>query len=218
MRIGFVGAGNIGQGLARLATAAGHDVTLSNSRGPESLAELAEQLRATAATVEETATQSDFTVVTVPFTSVFKIDPTPFEGRLILDTNNYYPSRDGQFAELDQHNTTTSEMVQQHFAGATVIKAFNAIMAGDLVDPFGLPGQRRALPIAGDDSDGLTTVSAFHEQIGFDVVVTGALAGSWRFERAKPAYCIPLSSEALRTALAAAERAVDLPHNSWKRD
>jgi predicted dinucleotide-binding enzyme len=109
-------------------------------------------------------------------------------------------------------------MVQRHFAGSTVIKAFNAIRFGDLVAPFGLPGQRRALPIAGSDGDALSTVSAFHERIGFDVVATGGLAESWRFERAKPAYCIPLNLEALRSALDAAQRDVELPHNSWVRD
>jgi predicted dinucleotide-binding enzyme len=86
-----------------------------------------------------------------------------------------------------------------------------------LVAPFGLPDRRRALPIAGDDADALAIVSDFHERIGFDVVATGSLAESWRFERAKPAYCIPLDRDALLIAVAAAARTVELPHNSWKR-
>jgi predicted dinucleotide-binding enzyme len=217
MRVGFVGAGNIGQGLARLATAAGYSVSMSNSRGAESLRELGETLGVEASSIEATVQKSDFTVVTVPFASVITIDPAPFTGRLIIDTNNYYPSRDGQITELDRFTTTTSELVQRHFEGATVVKAFNAIMAGDLVAPFGLPGRRRALPIAGDDAEALAIVSDFHERIGFDVVATGTLADSWRFERAKPAYCIPLDRDALLVAVAAAERTVELPHNSWKR-
>jgi hypothetical protein len=217
MRIGFVGAGNIAQGLARLAIVAGYSVSLSNSRGPETLRDLAETLGVQAATVDEAVRESDFTVVTVPFFRAFEINPAPFDGRLVLDTNNYYPTRDGRFPELDGHATTTSEMIQRHLAGSTVVKAFNAIMAPDLVPPFGLPGRRRALPVAGDDSSAVETVGDFHERIGFDVVSTGSLADSWRFERAKPAYCIPLDRDALLSALSAAERDVELPHNSWKR-
>ena len=217
MRIGFVGAGAIGQGLARLATAAGYTVTMSNSRGPDSLRELTEELGVEAGTVEETLQDSDFTVFTVPFLRVFDIDPVPFKGNLILDTNNYYPTRDGNFAELDDNITTTSELVQRHLEGATVVKAFNAIMAPDLVAPFGMPGRRRALPVAGDDTGALDTVGELHERIGFDMVRTGGLADSWRFERAKPAYCIPMDRDQLIAALDAAERDVELPHNSWKR-
>jgi len=218
MRIGFVGAGNIGQGLARLATAAGYSVSMSNSRGPDSLRDLAETLGVQAATVEEALQESDFTVLSVPFIRVFDIDPVAFKGHLVLDTNNYYPTRDGQFVEVDERTTTTSELVQRHLDGATVVKAFNAIMAPDLVAPFGLPGRRRALPVAANDSAALTTVGDFHDRIGFDMVSTGSLADSWRFERAKPAYCIPLDRDELLAALAAAEREVELPHNSWKRN
>ena len=218
MKIGFVGAGNIGQGLARLAVTAGDEVVLSNSRGPDSLHDLAGALGAEAATVEEAVRQADFAVLTVPFTSVFTIDPAIFEGKVVLDTNNYYPTRDGAIAALDENVTTTSEMVQQHLAGATVVKAFNAIMARDLVAPFGLPGRRRALPVAADDEDALAVARAFHERIGFEAVTAGSLAESWRFERAKPAYCIPLDRDGLVAALAEAERDVELPHNSWKRD
>ena len=218
MKIGFVGAGSIGQGLARLATAAGYKVSMSNSRGPDSLKELADALGIQAATVEESIQESDFAVLTVQFIRVFEIDPTPFKGRLVLDTNNYYPGRDGRFPELDAHTTATSELVQRHLDGATVVKAFNAIMAPDLIAPFGLPGRRRALPVAADDADALTTVGEFHDRIGFDMVATGGLAESWRFERAKPAYCIPMHRRELIAALGAAERDVELPHNSWKRN
>jgi 8-hydroxy-5-deazaflavin:NADPH oxidoreductase len=217
MRIGFVGAGHIGEGLARLSTTAGFQVTISNSRGPDSLAGLATRLGARAATVEETVHESDLTVVAVPFTRVFEIDPTPFKGRTILDSNNYYPSRDGRIEELDSHTATTSELVQRHFSGATVVKAFNAIMAADLEAPFGLPDRKRALPIAGDDDTAVAAASDYHGRLGFDVVTAGGLAESWRFERAKPCYCIPMDCLQLRTALDAAERHVELPHNSWKR-
>jgi predicted dinucleotide-binding enzyme len=218
VKIGFVGAGAIGQGLARLATAAGYSVTLSNSRGPESLRDLACGLGVHAATVGDAVEESDISVLTIPFNRLLDIDPVPFKGRVVLDTNNYYPTRDGQITELDDNLTTTSQLVQQHLRGATVVKAFNAIMAADLVAPFGLPGRRRALPIAGDDDAALAIAGDVHERIGFDVVSTGGLGDSWRFERAKPAYCIPLDRDGLIAALAAAERDVELPHNSWKRD
>jgi predicted dinucleotide-binding enzyme len=218
MRIGFVGAGNIGQGLARLAVAAGDTVVLSNSRGPDSLRELAERLGAQCATVEDAVRQSDFAVLTVPFRRVFDIEPGIFAGRVVIDTNNYYPARDGAVPSLDDNITTTSVMVKEHLGGATVVKAFNAILAADLVPPFGLPGRRRALPVAADDGDALALATAFHERVGFDVVAAGGLAESWRFERAKPAYCIPLDRDGLIAALAQADRDVELPHNSWKRD
>jgi predicted dinucleotide-binding enzyme len=218
MRIGFVGAGNIGQGLARLATAAGYSVSMSNSRGPDSLRDLADSLGVRAATVEETLQSSDFSVLSIPFLRVFDLDPSAFKGRLILDTNNYYPARDGQFSDLDEHLATTSELVQAHLPDATVVKAFNAILAADLVAPFGLPGRRRALPVATDESTVLAPVGDLHDRIGFDMVATGRLADSWRFERAKPAYCIPMDRDELLAALDAAEREVELPHNSWHRN
>jgi predicted dinucleotide-binding enzyme len=218
MRIGIVGAGNIGRGLTRLATAAGYQVSISNSRGPESLTELALDPGVDARTVAEAVAESDLVVVSVPFTRVFTLDPTPFQGRIVVDTNNYYPMRDGQILELDEWRTTTSGLVQDHFAGASVVKAFNAILASDLVAPFGLPGQLRALPIAGDDAAALEGVTEFHRHLGFDVHVAGPIAESWRFERAKPAYCIPLNRTELQIALTSAERMVELPHNSWKRN
>lgn len=218
MRIGFVGAGNIGQGLARLAIEAGYAVSMSNSRGPESLRDLAETLGVQPATIEETLHESDLTVLSVPFFRLPEIDPMPFRGHLVLDTNNYYPTRDGQIPKLDENLTTTSEMVQRHLRDATVVKAFNAIMAPDLVAPFGLPGRRRALPVAADDIAPLEPVQDLHERLGFELVSTGNLTESWRFERAKPAYCIPFDRDELLAALAAAERDVELPHNSWKRD
>ncbi|MET1133701.1 MAG: NAD(P)-binding domain-containing protein [Aeromicrobium sp.] len=217
MKIAIIGAGHIGQALARLGSAAGHEVRISNSRGPETLVELAREIGAEPRTVQEAAPDADVCIVTVPFTSVTAIDPAPFVGRVLVDTNNYYPTRDGRIAELDEHRTTTSEMVQRHFSGARVVKAFNAILATDLVPPFGLPGARRALPVAGDDADAVATVTGLHHDFGLDAVAAGSLAESWRFERAKPSYCVPLDAAALRDALDAAERDVELPHNSWHR-
>lgn len=217
MKIAITGAGHIGQALARLGVGAGHEVRISNSRGPETLVALAEELGAEPRTVQQAVTDADLCIVTVPFTRVTDIDPAPFAGRALVDTNNYYPTRDGRIVELDEHRTTTSEMVQRHFDGAHVVKAFNAILATDLVPPFGLPDARRALPVAGDDPDAVATVIRLHEDFGLDAVAAGSLADSWRFERAKPCYCVPLDATGLRDALDAAERDVELPHNSWHR-
>jgi predicted dinucleotide-binding enzyme len=219
MRIGIIGAGNIGRALARLAVASGHEVMLSNSRGPETLAEVVGSIGCEAGTAMEAATFGDVTVLTIPFKNVFDLDPALLAGQMVIDTNNYYPDRDGRIAALDEFRTTTSSMVAGHFPRAKVVKAFNAILARDLDDPaapLGFSG-RRALPIAGDDGASKQVVARLHEQFGFDTVDAGTLAESWRFERAKPAYCIPLDKAGLHDALSRAERAVELPHGSWRR-
>lgn len=217
MRIGFIGAGNIGQGLARLALSAGYDVSMSNSRGPATLQHLVDELGVQASTVDETLQASDHIVLAVPFARIFDMDPAPFVDHIVWDTNNYYPMRDGGIQELDAHLHSTSELVQRHLAGAMVVKAFNAILAADLVSPFGLPGGLRALPIATDYPNALASVNEFHERAGLEMVPAGSLADSWRFERAKPAYCIPFGREDLLEALKAADRVAELPHNSWHR-
>lgn len=219
MKIGIIGAGNIGQALAKLAVAHGHTVKISNSRGPETLTEIAEEIGCSVGTSADAAAFGELVIVTVPFNRLFEIHPSLLEGKIVVDTNNYYPDRDGKFAELDDLRTTTSAMVAAHFSGAQVVKAFSAILAVDLatnsIDMSDTA--RRALPIAGDDDRSKQIVAQLHRQLGFDVVDTGSLAESWRFERAKPAYCIPLDEAGLKDALNKAERDVELPHGSWRR-
>lgn len=219
MRIGIIGAGHIGQAIARLAVANGHEVKISNSRAPETLNDIARGIGCSTGTAEEAGRFGPIAVVTVPFVNLFKIDPLPLAGRIVIDTNNYYPDRDGRITALDLHQTTTSAMVAKHFAASKVVKAFNAILAADLETPAPLPGpdQRRALPIAGDDAEAKQVVAGLQDEFGFDTVDAGPLADSWRFERAKPAYCIPLDRAGLIDALAKAERDVELPHGSWRR-
>ncbi|WP_420353716.1 NADPH-dependent F420 reductase [Paenirhodobacter sp.] len=216
MKIGIIGAGHIGQALARLAVRAGHQVTISNSRGPETLTELGQRIGCAVATAAQAARFGEVVVVTVPFTHLFQIDPAPLAGKIIVDTNNYYPDRDGRIAALDRHETTTSALVAAHFPRSRVVKAFNAILATDFDTPAPLAG-RRALPIAGDDAEAKRIVAALQDQFGFDTLDAGSLADSWRFERAKPAYCIPLDRAGLAAALAQAQRDVELPHGSWRR-
>ena len=178
--LALIGSGNIGSGVARLAVAAGHDVVLSNSRGPETLTDLVAELgpRARAATAEEAAGAGDVVVVTVPLKAVPSLPAPALAGRLVLDTSNYYPQRDGNVAALDDRSTTTSAWVQQHLPGARVVKVFNNIFYGhlpELARPSGSP-ERSALPIAADDEAALREATAFLDTLGYDTVVAGDLA------------------------------------------
>jgi predicted dinucleotide-binding enzyme len=193
--VGFIGSGNIGGTVARLAVAAGYDVVLSNSRGPETLKDLVEELgpRARAATAAEAAEAGDLVVVSIPLRAYPTVPVEPLAGKVVMDTNNYYPSRDGQIAELDDKSATSSALLQRHLPTAHVVKVFNNIYSKHLLSlprPTGA-ADRSALPIAGDDADAKATVTAFLDAIGYDAVDVGTLADSWRFEPDKPAYGAP---------------------------
>jgi predicted dinucleotide-binding enzyme len=212
--IGFIGSGNIGGQLARLAVARGHHVIMSNSRGPETLTDLVGELGGTASagTVEDAASRGDVVVVTIPLKDIGSVPAGPLAGKLVIDTCNYYPERDGQIAELDDESTTTSELVQRHLPGSSVVKAFNAIQYTQLTTdgaPAGTP-DRRALPIAGDDPDAKQAVTDLLEEFGFDTVDAGALAEGWRFQRDTPAYGARLDAEGTRTALDRAKRYAEM--------
>ena len=190
--IGFVGSGNIGGTLAALAVRAGYDVVMSNSRGPKTLTELVEGLgpRARAATSAQAAEAGDIVVVTVPLGKVEAVPATPLAGKVVVDTCNYYPQRDGAIAALDEGQTTSSGFVQQHLAQAHVVKAFNNIFFKHLASmprPAGA-ADRNTLMIAGDDDAAKKAVGDFIDAIGYDVFDTGSLADSWRFQRDQPAY------------------------------
>jgi predicted dinucleotide-binding enzyme len=208
--IGFIGAGNIGQSVARLAVDHGYDVVLSNSRGPETLADVVAGLgpHADADTAAGAAERGDLVVVTVPFKAHRDVPAAPLAGKVVVDTNNYYPTRDGQFAELDDKADTSAGMLQAHLPESHVVKAFNHVMSSQLLEhgqPSGTAG-RRALAIAGDDADAKATVGRLIDELGFDVVDVGPLAESWRIEPDHPGYGARLDAEEMREALAAAER------------
>lgn len=190
--IGLIGSGNIGSTVARLAVAAGYHVVLSNSRGPETLAALVGELGplARAGTPEEAAAAGDIVVVTVPLHAYRSVPVQPLAGKIVIDTNNYYPERDGRIAELDQKATTVSGMLQQHLGSARVVKAFNNIYFKHLASLARQSGaaDRSALPIAGDDTEAKREVIAFLDAIGYDAFDAGRLEDSWRFERDMPAY------------------------------
>ncbi|MGH9720493.1 MAG: NADPH-dependent F420 reductase [Bryobacteraceae bacterium] len=208
--IGLIGAGNIGSQLARLALAQGYDVVLSNSRGPETLTALVAGLgpKARVATVVDAAKAGDIVVVTIPLKHYRTVPVEPLAGKVVIDTMNYYPQRDGRIAELDNESTTTSELLQAHLPTSKVVKAFNHIYAAQLTTdgrPAGTEG-RRALVIAGDDPGAKATVTSLINQFGFDVVDAGPLKEGWRIQRDTPGYGPRRTAEQLRNDLAAAKR------------
>jgi 8-hydroxy-5-deazaflavin:NADPH oxidoreductase len=218
--IGLIGSGKIGSTVARLAVAAGHDVVLSNSRGPETLQELVAELgaQARAATPAEAARAGEIVVVTVPLRAYRDMPADALAGKVVIDTNNYYPDRDGVFKELEDGSTTTGELLQKHLPESHVVKGFNNIWfehLRSLARPAGSP-DRSALPIAGDDAAAKQAVTELLDSLGFDVVDAGPLAENWRTQRDTPAYTkpygvygvvagTPASSEVVREALAAAK-------------
>lgn len=207
--IGLIGSGNIGQAIAKQAIAHGHTVVLSNSRGPETLADLVAELgpEASAATAAEAAAAGEIVVVTVPFKNYRDVPVEPLAGKVVIDTNNYYFERDGHFADLDNGNATVSGLLAAHLPDSRIVKAFNMIEAlaiGTDAKPAGTAG-RRALPIAGDDAEAKKIVTQLIEEFGFDVVDAGPLAEGARFDRDKPAYGPYLTAAALTEALAAVE-------------
>ncbi|MFD4636974.1 NADPH-dependent F420 reductase [Lentzea sp. NPDC058436] len=218
--IGIIGSGNIGSTVARLAVAAGHDVVLSNSRGPHTLQDLVSELgpKAHAATPAEAAAAGDVVVVTVPLRAYRDVPVEPLAGKVVIDTNNYYPDRDGVFDELENGSSTTGELLQKHLPQAQVVKGFNNIWAGHLGD-LARPARsanRSALPIAGDNEAAKQAVTELFDSLGYDTVDAGPLAENWRTQRDTPVYVTPYgvygelpgtqaSTQVVREALAAAK-------------
>jgi 8-hydroxy-5-deazaflavin:NADPH oxidoreductase len=211
--IGLIGAGHIGSQIARLAVANGYDVVISNSRGPETLAGLVAELgpKARAATPVEAAKAGDIVVVTIPLKNYRAVPVAPLAGKIVIDTNNYYPQRDSHIAELDNESTTTSELLQAHLPASKVVKGFNHIYAAQLTTdgrPAGTKN-RRALVIAGDDSAAKAEVTRLLDQFGFDTVDAGPLKEGWRIQRDTPGYGPRRTAEELRRDLASAKRYAD---------
>jgi predicted dinucleotide-binding enzyme len=180
MKIGIIGAGKIGATAAKLFVDAGHDVAISNSRGPQSLSGLISELgdKAKAVTVEEAAKFGDVVFISIPFGKYKSLPADAFNGKIVIDSNNYYPSRDGNFPELDQGKTTSSELQASYLRGARFVKAFNTIWFEHLKSQgnTNLPIEnRRAIFFAGDDAEANHVVSKLIEDIGFAPVDTGSL-------------------------------------------
>ena len=212
MKIGIIGAGQIGGTLARRLTNVGHTVSLANSRGPASLATLAAETGAKAVSVADAMKGADLVVVTIPEKNVPLLPKELFRDLparvAVVDTGNYYPSfRDGTIAEIEG-GLTESGWVATHL-GRPVIKVFNNIMAHSLAEG-GLPAgakARIALPVAGDDAAAKKLVLEVVDALGFDGVDAGSLAESWRQQPGTPVYCTDYDAEGVRRALAQADRA-----------
>ncbi len=189
---GIIGSGNIGSTVARLAIDAGHEVVLSNSRGPETLTELVQSLgdSARAATATEAAEAGDVVLVTIPLKSYRDVPVEPLRGKVVLDTMNYYPQRDGEIAELEDESTTTSELLQAHLPESRVVKVFNNIFfqhLASLARPAGAE-DRSALAIAGDDEEAKKVTAGLLDELGYDTLDLGPLSEGWRIQRDTAAY------------------------------
>ena len=225
MKIGIIGAGNIGATLVRRLSALGHQVSVANSRGPETLKDLAEETGANPSTIEEVVHGNEIVVVTIPQGRVRSLSKTLFAGAprglVVVDTGNYYPNgnpeygreADGFIEEIE--NGMPESLWVETQLGHPVVKAFNAIVATDLMDggkPKGDPA-RVALPVAGDDHAAKAAVMSIIDQLGFDTVDAGSLRESWRHQPGTPVYCQNLCVAELRGGL---ERASPVRTPEWR--
>ncbi len=208
MNIGIIGSGNIGGTLTRGLSALGHDVAVANSRGPQSLADLAAETGATAGTVETAARESDVVVLAVPLRVVPDLPTDAFRGKIVVDANNYYTGRDGRIAEIADGSRTSSRWTSDLLRDATVVKAFNTMFAQHLLEKGLPPGTdgRIALPVAGDDDDAKRVVMGLVDELGFDPVDAGGLDDSWRQEPGTAVAGAETDTTGLREALASAHR------------
>jgi 8-hydroxy-5-deazaflavin:NADPH oxidoreductase len=206
MRIGIIGAGHIGTTAAQLFIRAGHEVAISNSRGPETLKELIQKLgsRAQAATVEGAARFGDVVLVAIPFRGYSSLPADAFAGKIVIDAMNYYPQRDGHIRELDNDQTTSSELLAAHLPGARVVKAFNTIYyqhlatRGNTQTP--LP-ERHAIFVAGDDEGAKQVVSGLIGEIGFAPIDTGSLKEGRRQQPGTSVYNRPMPGREAQRAI-----------------
>jgi 8-hydroxy-5-deazaflavin:NADPH oxidoreductase len=209
MKIGIIGAGNIGGALARRFTELGHEVSVANSRGPETLREVEAETGATAVAAREAVRGNDVVIVTIPEARVQQLPKDLFEGVgdevVVVDTGNYYPrQRDGRIDAIETGMPESTWVARQ--LGRPVVKAFNNIYAQHLRDDGRPPGSpdRIALPVAGDDPAAKSTVMGLVEELGFDAVDAGRLEESWRQQPGTPVYATDLQADAVRRSLAAA--------------
>jgi predicted dinucleotide-binding enzyme len=207
MKIGIIGSGHIGSTLAKHFAAAGHAVAVSNSRGPDTLRDLESELGGygRAVTAEEAERFGEVVVVSVPFKSHADVPADGLAGKIVIDTANYYPERDGHFAELDSDDRTSSEVLAEQLPGARIVKAFNAIQWTSLRDKAGeyVGDQRVGIPISGDDPQAKRVVAGLIDQIGFEAVDAGPLAqGGRKHQPGTDCYTADLPADELRSTVA----------------
>jgi predicted dinucleotide-binding enzyme len=206
MKIGIIGSGHIGGTLTRRLSALGHDVTVANSRGPQSLGDLAAETGATAGSLVDAVQGAELVAIAIPLKAVPDLPVELFDGKVVVDADNYYPQRDGDVPELLDRSLSSSRWTADHLKGARVVKAFNNIQAAHLMDdgkPAGTRG-RIALPVAADDADAKRVVMGLVDELGFDPVDAGTLDGSWRQQPDTPVYGTDRDADGVRQGLAAA--------------
>jgi 8-hydroxy-5-deazaflavin:NADPH oxidoreductase len=208
--IGIIGSGHVGSNLAKAAVAHGYDVVISNSTGPDTLADLVHELgpHASAATPVQAAAAADFAIVAIPITTVGQVPAEPLAGKVVIATINYFPQRDGHIADIDNGTTTAPGVLQAHLPASKVVRAFSMIDAADMSGdghPKGDP-KRRALALAGDDADARQLVAGLYDRFGFDTVDLGPLAESWRVDPGQRAFVTRQNLSELHSNVANAKR------------
>ncbi|HHP0399373.1 TPA: NADPH-dependent F420 reductase [Pseudomonas aeruginosa] len=209
MDIGIIGAGEIGGSLTRRLSKLGHKVSVANSRGPASLAELAAETGATAVTVSEAARSGEIVFVAIPVWKIAELPKDLFDGVgldvIVVDTGNYYPrERDGRIDDIEKGMTESRWVANQ--LGRPLVKALNTLYWRKLLNegkPAGAPG-RIALPVAGDDEADKAKLIRLFDELGFDGIDAGGLDESWRQQPGTPVYATDLDAEGVRKALAEA--------------
>jgi len=208
--IGIIGSGHVGSNLAKAAIVHGYEVVLSNSQGPDSLADLVSELgsRASAATPAEAAAAGDFAIVAIPLTTIDQVPVEPLAGKVVIATINYFPQRLGHVREIDDGTTTAPGLLQAHLPESRVVRAFSMIDAADMSGdghPEGDP-KRRALALAGDDPAAKRLVAGLYDEFGFDALDIGGLDESWRIDAGQPAFVVRQNLAELEANVAQARR------------
>jgi predicted dinucleotide-binding enzyme len=208
--IGIIGSGHVGSNLAQAAIAHGYDVVLSNSQGPDSLAELVKDLgpRASAATPAQAAADGDFAIVAIPIATIGQVPVEPLAGKVAIATINYFPQRLGRIPEIDNGTTTAPGLLQAHLPTSKIVRAFSMINAADMSGdghPEGDP-RRRALALAGDDPAAKQLVVGLYNEFGFDALDIGGLDESWRLDAGQPAFVTRQNLAELTANVARAKR------------
>jgi 8-hydroxy-5-deazaflavin:NADPH oxidoreductase len=208
--IGIIGAGHVGQNIAKAAIANGYDVILANNSGPGSLADLINDLgpHASAATPSDAAGRSDFAVVAIPITTIDEVPVEPLAGKVVLATINYFPDRLGHVPEIDNGTTSAPGLLQAHLPKSKVVRAFSMIDAADMSGdghPAGDP-RRRALALAGDDAEAKQLVERLYDEFGFDALDIGGLDESWRVDAGQKAFVTRQTLAELKENVANATR------------
>jgi predicted dinucleotide-binding enzyme len=210
MKIGIIGAGNIGATLARKLAACGHDIKLANSKGPQTIQKLASEIGVQAVTKDDAVSGADAVILSIPFARYPDLRQTlsnASEKTVVIDTSNYYPGRDGAIKEVDDGKPESVWVSEQ--LGRTVVKAWNALLAATLADKGQPAGSstRIALPVAGNDASAVAVAQDLVEQTGFTAFAAGSLEDSWRQQPGTPAYCTELTLPELKPALDTADKA-----------